>query len=203
MHRQVHGMCNLYRMTATVDEMRRVFGGFQGDRDNLPPFGEIYPNYEAPVLRRNGSGLKLEMMTWGFPGPQAAGGRPVTNVRNLASPFWRSALADPSRRCLVPVTQFCEWTAEPHPETKRKSKVWFGHTDEPVFAFAGIWRPGEEGSYMSFLTCEPNSVVGAVHPKAMPVMLDQAVFNRWLDDERVSACELAVPYPDEKVMVLA
>ena len=59
-------MCNLYRMTATVDEMRRVFGRFEGDRDNLPSFGETYPNYKAPVLRRNGEGLKLEMMTWGF-----------------------------------------------------------------------------------------------------------------------------------------
>ena len=57
--------------------------------------------------------------------------------------------------------------------------------------------------YMSFLTCEPNSVVGAVHSKAMRVMLDQCVFNRWPDDERVSACHLAVPYPDVKVMVLA
>ena len=196
-------MCNLYRLTATVDEMRRVFGGFEGDRDNLPPFDEIYPNYKAPVLRRNGGSLKLEMMTWGFPGPQAAGGRPVTNVRNLASPFWRSALKEPSRRCLVPVTQFCEWTAEPDPETKRKRKVWFGHSDDPVFAFAGIWRPGEESSYMSFLTCEPNETVGAVHPKAMPVMLDRNSFNRWLDDDHLSACELAVPYADEKVMVLA
>jgi putative SOS response-associated peptidase YedK len=196
-------MCNLYRMTATVDEMRRVFGSFEGDRDNLPPFGEIYPNYKAPVLRRNGSGLKLEMMTWGFPGPQAAGGRPVTNVRNLKSPFWRSALKEPSRRCLVPVTQFCEWTAQPDPETMRKRKVWFGHTDEPVFAFAGIWRLDEEASYMSFLTCEPNVTVGAIHPKAMPVMLDRNSFSRWLDDDHLSACELAVPYVDEKVMVLA
>ena len=55
---------------------------------------------------------------------------------------------------------------------------------------------------MSFLTCEPNATVGAVHPKAMPVMLDHYSYNRWLDDDHLSACELAVPYPDEKVMVL-
>ena len=92
-------------MTATVDEMRQVFGPFEGDRDNLPAFDDIYPNYRAPVLRRNGSGgVKLELMTWGFPGPQAAGGRPVNNVRDLTSPIWRSALSDPARRCLVPVT---------------------------------------------------------------------------------------------------
>ena len=36
-------MCNLYTMTATVDEMRRLFGAFEGDRANLPPFDEIYP----------------------------------------------------------------------------------------------------------------------------------------------------------------
>src|SRR4051812_48470921 len=144
-------MCNLYSMTATVDEMRRVFGAFEGDCDNLPPFDNIFPNYAAPVLRRNGSGgLKLETMTWGFPGPQAAGGRPVTNIRNLVSPFWCSALKDPARRCVVPVTKFCEWTAAADPVTKRKSKVWFGHKEAPVFAFAGIWRPGNDSSFMAF-----------------------------------------------------
>jgi putative SOS response-associated peptidase YedK len=197
-------MCNLYSMTATVDELRRVFGPFEGDRHNLPPFDNIFPNYKAPVLRRNGNGgLKLDMMTWGFPGPQAAGGRPVTNVRNLASSFWRSALKDPARRCLVPVTKFCEWTAEADPETKRKSKVWFGHNEEPVFAFAGIWRPGDDGPFMSFLTCQPNETVGAVHPKAMPVMLDSTDYDRWLDNDHEDACGLAQPFADERMKLVA
>ena len=123
-------------------------------------------------------GLMLETMTWGFPGPAAAKGRPVTNIRNLDSPFWRSALNNVERRCIVPVTRFCEWTAEPDPATKRKRKVWFGlhpaEQEEPLFAFAGLWRPGEGGPYMAFLTCDANAVVGAVHPKAMPVMLRAA-----------------------------
>ena len=127
----------------------------------------------------------------------------MTNVRNLASPFWRSALKDPSRRCLVPVTKFCEWTAEPDPLTKRKSKVWFTHTENPVFAFAGIWRPGDEGPFMAFLTCEPNATVGAVHPKAMPVMLHPSDFGRWLDDEHEEGCSLDVPYADERMAVRA
>ena len=190
-------------MTATVDELRRVFGPFKGDTLNLPPFDNIFPGYRVPVLRRDGSGTALEMMTWGFPGPQAAGGRPVTNVRNLSSPFWRSALQDPLRRCLVPVTKFCEWTADPDPVTKRKSKVWFAHVDQPVFAFAGIWRPGGESSFMSFLTCEPNETVGAVHPKAMPVMLDPSTFDSWLDNDHENACSLAVPYSDEAMVRLA
>ncbi len=196
-------MCNLYTMTATVAEMRAVFGPFDGDRSNLPPFGEIYPGRAAPVLRSGESGgLKLETMTWGFPGPAAAKGRPVTNVRNLDSPFWRSALGNRERRCIVPVTSFCEWTAEPDPVSKKKSKVWFGlhDHDNPLFAFAGIWRPGhrggDDGPFMAFLTCGANAVVGAVHPKAMPVILRAAEARHWLTHEREQACALAVPFPD-------
>ena len=183
--------------------MRRLFGPFDGDRTNLPLFGDIYPGKQAPVLRKQEGLLTLDVMTWGFPGPVAAGGRPVTNVRNLNSPFWRSALNDPARRCLVPVTQFCEWTAEPDPVTKRKTKVWFELLDEPLFAFAGIWRPGDKAPFMAFLTCEPNATVGAVHPKAMPVLLDPAHYSRWLDDPRENACELARPFPDERMKIAA
>ena len=192
-------MCNLYSMTATVDEMRRLFGPFEGDTANLPPFDEIYPGYQAPVLRRSESGgLELDMMRWGFPGPPSAGSRPVTNVRNLDSPFWRNALSRPDRRCIVPVTRFCEWTAEPDPETKRKAKVWFAlrEEDPPLFAFAGLWRPAEEGRFMAFLTCEANQTVGAVHPKAMPVMLKIGDIGRWLDSSREDACSLAQPFAD-------
>jgi putative SOS response-associated peptidase YedK len=201
-------MCNLYTMTATVDEMKRMFGSFEGDRANLPPFPEIYPGRPAPVLRREGGGLKLETMTWGFPGPAAAKGRPVTNIRNLASPFWRAALDKVERRCIVPVTQFCEWTAEPDPATKRKRKVWFGmhEAHEPLFAFAGLWRPaakdGSGGPFMAFLTCAPNATVGAIHPKAMPVMLRPADALGWLDHDRETACALALPFADADMRII-
>ena len=198
-------MCNLYSMTATVDEMKRLFGPFEGDRANLPAFDEVYPGRAAPVLRRTDTGtLALETMTWGFPGPAAAKGRPVTNVRNLSSPFWRSALERPDRRCLVPVTRFSEWTETPDPETGRKRKVWFGMGEghDRLFAFAGIWRPGEGGPFMAFLTCEANAVVGAIHPKAMPVMLRPGDAGAWLDGARDDACALAIPFADADMRVL-
>jgi len=47
------------------------------------------------------------------------------------------------------------------------------------------------------LTCEANQVVGAVHPKAMPVMLRPgADVERWLGSERADACALAMPFAD-------
>lgn len=192
-------------MTAGVDEIRRLVGSFEGEHTNLPPFDEIYPGRQAPVLRKQGGRLTLDVMTWGFPGPAAAGGRPATNVRHLDSPFWRPALANLAWRCIVPVTQFCEWTVEPDPATGRKRKVWFGMREQaqPLFAFAGIWRPNDGERFMAFLTCEPNATVGALHPKAMPVMLDPVDFPRWLESDRVHACELAKPFADSRMRVLA
>ena len=36
-------------MTATVDELRRVFGSFDGKRENLLPFNQVYTGKPAPV----------------------------------------------------------------------------------------------------------------------------------------------------------
>jgi len=47
-------------------------------------------------------------MRWGFPAPPKVGNHPVTNVRNVSSPFWRAWLK-PQYRCLVPLTSFSEY----------------------------------------------------------------------------------------------
>ena len=41
-------MCNLCTMTATVEEMRRLFNPF--DRDHLPPLGETMVGEQACAL---------------------------------------------------------------------------------------------------------------------------------------------------------
>ena len=189
-------MCSLYQMRASVDELRRAFGPLANDTTNLPVYDAIYPDREAPVLRHVDGAVTLERMTWGVP-PPAKVARPVTNVRNLASSFWRSMLTSPERRCLVPVTSFCEWTGE----AGSKSKVWFGMADDAPFAFAGLWRPTEEEPRMAFLTCEPNELVGAVHPKAMPVILAADDREGWLTGSYDEIVELARPYPDDAMRI--
>ncbi len=184
-------MCNLYRMSSTVAEIAKTFGSFDGDRNNLPSFDAIYPNQEAPILRQQNGKLTLETILWGVP-PPAKGSRPVTNVRNLASSFWRSMLNRPEQRCLVPVTSFCEWEGE----AGSKRTVWFGRTDTPLFAFAGLWRQTKDGPRMAFLTPEANEIVGVVHPKAMPVLLDAEDHDVWLTGDYEAATALARPFDD-------
>jgi putative SOS response-associated peptidase YedK len=148
-------------------------------------------------VRAEGGVRILEAMRWGFP-PPAGARAPVTNVRNLQSPFWRSALARPDRRCLVPVTEFCEWEGE----TGAKRERWFSVPSAPLFAFAGVWRPVEEGKAFAFLTCEANPLVAPIHPKAMPVMLHEEDYEKWLSAEQADACALALPFPSQLMKVV-
>jgi len=196
-------MCNLYKARSSAEEMARLFGAVPDSADSTA----VEKDYVAPgkpghVVREEEGQRLLSAMHWGFPFQ----GRPVTNVRNYTSPFWKSALANPSRRCLVPVTEFQESSVDPMPDTGKKKPFWFSVPSQPVFAFAGIWRPTESVPVYSFLTCgyegDPAAhVVGAIHPKACPVILHPEDYDRWLHTDLDDALSLACAYPSQLMRV--
>ena len=195
-------VCNHYRLTSNIETMRRLFAVDSSSAPNLPVFDEIYPDRDAPVVITASTGeRRITMKRWGFP-PPVAGTRPLTKVRNLASPFWRTALSRPDRRCLVSVTAFSEWTAEPDPVTIRKRKVWFDLPAQEVFAFTGVWRPTSEVDRFAFLTTAPNELVGAVHPKAMPVILTPHEYTAWLTGDFAAVGAMSAAYPDDEMRIL-
>ena len=197
-------MCNLYRQRAT-ENLSRLFDArpLAGPFDERP---EIYPKYQAAVVRKQGGERLLEAMSWGIirtlPGKS---GKPVkkavTNVRNLESPFWRSTVASAAQRCLVPFTAFAEPRAGKDPQTGRPANWWFTCAGEECCAFAGIWRLSEGARRFAFLTCEPNPLVAPLHPKAMPVILHREDYDSWLDGEAADACSLALPFPSQLMRV--
>ncbi len=130
-------MCNLYSIYTTQEAMRRAFEVSRDSAGNVPPLPAIFPDQMAPVVRSVDGERELIQMRWGFPPPPKVGNQPVTNVRNISSPFWRTWLK-PQHRCLVPLTSFSEYK-----DTKpRKTPVWFAlNKNRPLAAFAGIWRP--------------------------------------------------------------
>ncbi len=109
-------VCNRYRMTASRADALRRFGVAAkplGDWDT-PPIPDLFPKKPAWVVREVDGARVLDRMAWGVPTTvRGAKGqpieKPVTNVRNLGSPFWRSMLQTPAQRCLVPVTSFSEY----------------------------------------------------------------------------------------------
>ncbi len=51
---------------------------------------------------------------------------------------------------------------------------------------------------------EANSIVGPIHPKAMPVILTTTEeFDLWLEGETVEALKLQRPWPDEALRIMA
>lgn len=202
-------MCNRKHQTEKAVQQWFDLHGVAIDADWTDrPHPQVFPTGKKTprrgiVVRRQPEGnrpLVASFMEWGFPTTvKGAKGQPltkyVTNARNLASPFWRSSLATPAHRCLVPFTH----SAEPHPEGGKgddnlPKQAWFCLPDQPVGIFAGFWRMTERGPAYAFATCQPNEIVGAIHPKAMPAILKPGDWDQWLNGTAGEAAALVRPY---------
>jgi putative SOS response-associated peptidase YedK len=195
-------------ITRSQEATRRLFRVKRDLTGNLPVLPGVFPDTMAPVVRTARDGVReLTMMRWGLPPPPNFGTVPVTNVRNMKSPYWRGWLKA-EWRCLVPATSFCEWT-----DSRPKVTHWFALDESrPVFTFAGIWRPwtgarkGEAGEHQlfAFLTTESNDVVRPIHAKAMPVLLTtEQEWDTWLDAPLEQAITLQRPLPNEMLRIVA
>ncbi|ANL66857.1 hypothetical protein AMC82_CH03239 [Rhizobium phaseoli] len=82
-----------------------------------------------------------------------------------------------SRRCLVPVSGFIEWSESNQPHAVALK-------DRSTFALAGIWEVwrhpvGIDIRTFAVATCAPNDTIAAIHNR-MPVVLRPEDYERWL-----------------------
>ena len=72
--------------------------------------------------------------------------------------------------------------------------------DGVPFAFAGLWERWrgleDEVETCTIVTTAANAVLAPIHDR-MPVILDPASYDRWLDPAQPGAEELLRPCPDE------
>lgn len=180
-------MCGRYSLTATEEALRSAFG-YDGAPRNLRPRWNVAPTQEMPVLRREGSGLRLDLFAWGlvpYWAEDPSVGSRMINARGetvAEKPAYKQAYRQ--RRCLVPADGFYEW-----PEEGDKRPVLFRVRDGAPFAFAGLWEnwvPKKGGVLETFtiVNCaaRPGSLMARYHHRT-PVVLDAEDYEAWLDTD--------------------
>ena len=173
-------MCNLYTERASAAEVAAHFGVSHPMNTNAG--GEVYPGGTGMVVREEEAVRSLQSMTWGFPlrlkgmAPTAKP-KPVNNIADLQKPMWKGLAAKPHWRCLIPLTAF----AEAEGAKGAKTRTWFNVKDQPIFAWAGLWRVSDEwGPVYSGVMTDCNEAIRPVHDR-MPVLLMPDEYDRWLN----------------------
>jgi len=172
-------MCNLYTVRKSAAEVAAHFGVAAPSQFNSPD--ETYPGYPGMVVREANGQRVLQSMVWGFPlrlkdmKPDAKP-KPVNNIADLNKSMWIGLAKKPQSRCLIPVTAF----AEAEGPKGAKTRTWFRVKDQPIFAWAGLWRESAEwGPVYSGAMTDCNEAIRPVHDR-MPVLLHPDEYDRWL-----------------------
>lgn len=167
-------MCNLFGSRMSWSELVEAFA----DADlpivdppahaapNLPERPEVRFTDPAPIVRSGGNGATLLEARWGLKGPRAL----VTNFRSEGRRFDRDS------RCLIPLTEFYEFTGVKSPKTRWR----FTTTDGRWPCFAGLWKADDEvGARFTLLTTAPGPDVAPIHDR-QPVVLARERWAHWL-----------------------
>jgi putative SOS response-associated peptidase YedK len=197
-------MCGRYNLTRTKDIVKR-FGFVDWHERRIEPRFNIAPSQEILTIVQKPFGPPFaQMATWGLkPFWQKAIKRPPPiNARAeslVSSPMFRDALA--STRCLIPASGFYEWQSLGGPRLRQPMHIQL--EDGGVFAFAGLWLPGNHGGppTAAIITTQPNELMQKIHTR-MPAILGPSddAWAAWLDPAQKDPGELLAllgPYPAE------
>ena len=209
-------MCGRYLLHADPKLIERAFRAeFSQIPRELVPRWNIAPTQRVPIVRNQpglelkivrqgeGRGRELATVRWGLIPAWAkdpAIGNRMINARAEGvadKPAFRSAFR--TRRCIVPASGFYEWQRQGR---GAKQPYLIRRKDSLPIGFAGLWESwedratGEVVETCTIITCPPNALMAELHDR-MPVILDLADYERWLDPSIPGGEELLQPCPAE------
>jgi len=179
-------MCNAYEQHVSRADYARAIAALElaaGDDAALVPADDIRIGDPGPVLRAAGNGVELVSMRFGFPPPRPKAG-PIFNFKSDGRSF-----AD-SRRCVVVLSGFFEFTGSKYPKTKHR----FALKASAVMGIAGLWSEDKDGALsFTMLTTEPGPDIAPVHDRQVCVLKPED-WAAWLFLTKPEA-ELLRPLP--------
>jgi putative SOS response-associated peptidase YedK len=197
-------MCGRFTLTSTPEQLAQRFG--LDEPPQAAPRYNIAPGQDVLAIRVDSETSRrvAAYPRWGLVpawAEDAAVGSRMINARAetvAEKPAFRGAFR--ARRCLVPADGFYEWATR----RGRKQAYHIGLSHGAPFGFAGLWERWVDPSggaleSCTLLTCDAVASIRAIHAR-MPVILDPAAYEAWLDpalgDPAVLSALLRAP-PDE------
>jgi len=162
----------------------------------IKPLFNIAPTQFVPIITLDDSEQRLHKARWGLMPIWAKDihkTKPYFNARAENLEHNKVFGSSVSRRGLVPMSGFYEWT-----ENDRKQPWYFQIKDSELFYCGGLWRDWEyeEGKMMrtfTILTTQPHDVMKPIHDR-MPVVIDENDFEQWLTGSQDDAENLMITY---------
>lgn len=152
----------------------------------LPANFNLAPTQLASVVLDRNVGIEVAILSWGLLPHWAKARRLQGSMINArietvaTKPAFRSAFN--SRRCLVPMAGYYEWTFS---DVDGKKDPWFINAAAPLWA-AGLWEPtspllaGDNLGTFTVITGQASGVSADIHDR-MPVFLNAEQLDAWLD----------------------
>ena len=187
-------MCGRYYIEPDVDDIRFREALDALNRKNLTvpvkTEGEIFPSDRVPVIAPDRS-LRVSAfaMTWGY---RLRGGKRVINARSEnadRTPLFRDGFA--RRRCVVPASYYFEWRKS----GREAVKYAIAPPGPSALYMAGIYTIRDEEPEFAILTRGASESVSFIHDR-MPVILPDAMIERWLNPEAIPADILTAAVSD-------
>jgi putative SOS response-associated peptidase YedK len=199
---ELAAMCNRYQPGERQNIMR-LFDARELRSFNAGP-DTVHPKDPGLIVRLLDGEWVLEQMTWGFPVTligkkgQPLKPKPVNNARfDKLATFWRCWAQMPAQRCLIPATRFAEAVGA----KGRMTETWLSVKDQPIFAWAGLWRPSDEWGdcYTGVMTSNALELAH-IHDRS-PVILEPDQWRAWLTLPLPSLDHFDRPYRAERMTV--
>lgn len=222
-------MCGRFTLKTPASKVARLFAGLELTPPEFTPRYNIAPTQAVAAVRQaikvsgldfaklpeGGSGNRVLTplsafewvpLRWGlipFWAKDRALGAQLINARAetvAAKPSFRAAFK--TRRCLIPADGFYEWKKL---DGGKKQPQYITLADQRPFCFAGLWESWSDKATRetvescTIITTTANERLAPLHDR-MPVILDRADYQPWLDREFKDADWLASklrPWPSD------